>query len=171
MPASHRRELGRGLRYASRSGAICAIAGVALLVIGTWLHPSTADPNDAVAAFSEYAASRWWGAVHLTQLLEIIGILATLLSFAGYIQSRRGEITARIAVAGLVTSALAAALQAVDGVALKRMVDTWASARPRAQGCNISGSLRRPPDRDRDRSDARPDAWSDQCISRSSAAR
>jgi hypothetical protein len=45
-------------RSASRLGATCAIAGSVLLFIGTYLHPMEADPNQAIAAFAEYAADR-----------------------------------------------------------------------------------------------------------------
>lgn len=41
------------LRFVSRSSVILAILGLALMFIGTWVHPSDADPNDALAAFSE----------------------------------------------------------------------------------------------------------------------
>lgn len=47
-------------RSASRIGATCAIAGSLLLLIGTYLHPLGADPNEPVAAFTEYAADQLW---------------------------------------------------------------------------------------------------------------
>jgi hypothetical protein len=50
---------------------MCAIAGSLLLLLGTYLHPMPADPNDAVAAFTEYAADRLWVASHLTQLAGV----------------------------------------------------------------------------------------------------
>jgi hypothetical protein len=56
-------------RLATRMGAVCAIAGSMSLTIGTYLHPMGADPNQAVAAFTEYAANRLWVASHLTQLI------------------------------------------------------------------------------------------------------
>jgi len=49
----------------------CAIAGSVLLFIGTYLHPMSADPNQAAAAFAEYAADPLWVASHLTQLAGV----------------------------------------------------------------------------------------------------
>ncbi|MFL6718995.1 MAG: DUF4386 family protein [Burkholderiaceae bacterium] len=90
-----------------------------------------ADPSDAVAAFTEYAADRWWVTSHLTQLAGIGLIDAALLILAQQMEAARGKawsyITAGSAVAGL---AVAAALQAVDGIALKAMVNDWAAAAP-----------------------------------------
>lgn len=48
--------------------AITAIAGAVLLLIGTILHPMSADPNVPLAAFTEYAADTHWVASHLMQL-------------------------------------------------------------------------------------------------------
>ena len=117
------------MRNASRVGATCAIAGAALLFIGTYLHPMGADPNDPAAAFAEYAGDRLWIASHLVQLAGVGAMVAALLFLAGQLEARRQSNVVRIAAAGAVVSlALAAALQAVDGIALKSMVDAWAAA-------------------------------------------
>lgn len=92
-----------------------------------------ADPSDAIAAFTEYAADRWWVASHLMQLAGILLMDAALLILAKEVEAARGRawsyVSAGSAVAGLT---VAAALQAVDGIALKAMVDAWAAA-PLAQ--------------------------------------
>jgi hypothetical protein len=110
---------------------MCSIGGVLLLFIGTALHPMNADPSDAVAAFTEYAADQWWVASHLTQLAGIALMDAALLIMAEQIEAEKGKawsyVLAGSAVAGL---AVAAALQAVDGIALKTMVNAWAAASP-----------------------------------------
>lgn len=54
----------------SSVGGMSAIAGVILLFVGTYLHPLGADPNDVVAAFTEYAA-------------EIAGITMAYTGFSG----------------------------------------------------------------------------------------
>jgi hypothetical protein len=116
-----------------RTGAVCAISGAVLLFVGTYLHPSEADPNEAVAAFTEYAADHLWVASHLTQLGGVALMVAALVLLSQQLEaaSRRGW--ARLAGGGAIASlAVAAALQAVDGIALKRMVDAWSSA-PAAQ--------------------------------------
>ncbi len=113
----------------SRVGAVCAISGVTLLIIGTYLHPMGADPNDPAAAFTEYAQDRLWIASHLLQLAGVAAMMAALLFLAGQLEARKRSSVVRIAAAGAIaTLTLAAALQAVDGIALKSMVDTWAAA-------------------------------------------
>jgi hypothetical protein len=117
----------------SRARLACAIAGVALLIVGTYLHPQQADPNDAVAAFTEYAAEQFWVGSHLLQLAGFVLIGATLLLLASDLESGSARQAARIAGGGVVASiALAAGVQAVDGIALKNTVDAW-SAAPAAQ--------------------------------------
>lgn len=107
------------------------MGGGLLLLTGTAFHPMTADPSDAIAAFTEYAADRWWVASHLTQLAGIMLMDTALLILAQQVEAVRGKawsyVAAGSAVAGL---AVAAALQAVDGIALKVMVNAWAAAPP-----------------------------------------
>jgi len=120
-------------RSASRMGATCAIAGSVLLFIGTYLHPMEADPNQAIAAFAEYAADRLWVASHLTQLAGVALILAALLLLAQQLRAGSAAAWAVVAAgAANVSLAVAVALQAVDGIALKFMVDAWVAA-PAAQ--------------------------------------
>jgi hypothetical protein len=116
-------------RNVGRIGAICAIGGSLLLLIGTVLHPMDADPSDAIAAFTEYAADRWWVVSHLIQLAGITLIDAALLLLAQQVEAARGKAWSYIAAGSAVASlAVVAALQAVDGVALKAMVNAWATA-------------------------------------------
>lgn len=116
-------------RAEHRAGGACAIAGSALLFLGTYLHPLGADPNDARAAFAEYAADHLWVTSHLTQLAGVVLMVAAILLVTRRLETAGGNAWARLTAAAAVASlALAAALQAVDGVALKRMVDAWAAA-------------------------------------------
>lgn len=111
------------------AGGISATAGVAALTIGTYLHPMGADPNDARAAFTEYAADPLWVGSHLLQLAGMVLMIAAMLVLARILDGGPGAAWARIAKAGAIAGiALTAALQAVDGVALKAMVDAWADA-------------------------------------------
>ncbi len=109
---------------------ICSCVGGTLLLFGgTILHPSGADPNDAVAAFSEYADDQFWIASHLTQLLGVALIVCALIQLSLLLASGSASGLAWIGAAGAIASlAVAAALQAVDGIALKMMVDAWAAA-------------------------------------------
>jgi Domain of unknown function (DUF4386) len=120
-------------RSESRTGATCAIVSSVLLFVGTYLHPLKADPNEAVAAFTEYAADQLWVASHLMQLAGVVLMVAALLFLAQQLESVSGTGWSRIAAGGAIASlAVATALQAVDGIALKVMVDAWAVA-PAAQ--------------------------------------
>ena len=116
-------------RNASKAGATCAISGAALLCVGTYLHPMEANPNEPVAAFTEYAADNFWVSSHLIQLAGVALLMAALLFLTTVLEARRGPGIARVAAGGAIASlALAAALQAVDGIALKNLVDAWAAA-------------------------------------------
>ena len=118
-------------RRANRVAGACAIAGSVLLFIGTYLHPMSADPNDPLAAFAEYAADHLWVASHLTQLAGVALMMVALLFLAQELEGGRSASWARIGAAGAIAGlAIAAALQAVDGVALKVMVNAWAAAPP-----------------------------------------
>ena len=113
----------------ARLGAVACFAGVVLLVVSTLLHPLNSDPSDAPAAFAEYAADPHYVWIHLGQFAGFVGLGTGLVAFAATFEAGRAAAWARVGVAGTVASiAVAAALQAVDGVALKATVDRWAGA-------------------------------------------
>ena len=113
----------------SRIISIAAISGALFLFAGTYLHPMNADPNVPSAAFTEYAADHHWIASHLMQLLGIALMVAALVLLSRRMGGGPADAAAILGTAGAVASlAVAAALQAVDGVALKAMVNAWALA-------------------------------------------
>lgn len=115
--------------HLARLGSVAAIGGALLLMITTYLHPVGDDPNDADAAFAEYAADSLWVASHLGQFVAMAMLSVALVALATAIRGGRAEAWARIGLLGVSASlAAAAALQAVDGVALKVVVDRWAHA-------------------------------------------
>ena len=88
-----------------------------------------ADPADAAAAFAEYAADPHWAASHLMQLAGVWAMVASLLLLARELGSGPAAPLAALGKGfGVGGIAVAAALQAVDGVALKMMVDRLAAA-------------------------------------------
>jgi hypothetical protein len=110
-----------------RVGAACAFIGCVLLGLGTSMHPTHADPNNAGAAFAEYAADQNWITGHLLQFVGIALLLGFMLVLSRQLRATSG--LRQVATGGAIASlAVAAALQAVDGVALKAMVDSWATA-------------------------------------------
>lgn len=116
-------------QHLARVGAAAAIGGAVLLFLTTLLHPMSADPNDPAAAFAEYAADPLWVASHLGQFLGVAMLGVTLVAVAATTEAGRPSAWSRIALVGTAASmAMAAALQAVDGVALKMTVDRWMQA-------------------------------------------
>ena len=110
-------------------GSVSAILGTLVLITGTMLHPLGADPGDHLAAFTEYAADDGWIASHLCQF---VGVALMFIGLVAVHDTLRDGPIAWLAHRGVLvgTAALTitAALQAVDGIALKAMVDHWASA-------------------------------------------
>ena len=115
----------------NRVGAVGAIAGAILLLVATSLHPLEADPNNPEAAFAEYAADDLWVATHLGQFFAIVAIAVGLIALNDTLRQGRAASWATLGRAGAIASVAAAAvLQAVDGIALKFMVDRWAASSP-----------------------------------------
>jgi hypothetical protein len=114
-----------------RFGAICAMLGVFLVIVSTSLHPMHADPNDPVAAFSEYAQDTLWVWSHLIRVAGVFLISVTLYFVCASITKGIASCFAAIGKISIyLLLSLVAILQAVDGIALKNMVDRLASAPP-----------------------------------------
>ena len=116
----------------TRFGAIALPFGVILFVVVTAIfHPHREAPMDNPAVFMEYAESDSWVAVHLAQWFAALLLIGGFVALYYSISTKR-EANAAVARFGLVAAVLTGAaltmLQAVDGVALKWAVDTWASA-------------------------------------------
>jgi hypothetical protein len=122
-------------RTADRSlltvGVVAAVLGVLVEVAMGFLHPSHAQPNDSAAAFEEYSHSQAWTYVHIGQFAGTVLVVLALVAIARTLSRQPGTAGA-MAVVGTLTAVLVAAVfavqMAVDGVALKGTVDTWAHA-------------------------------------------
>jgi hypothetical protein len=113
----------------ARIGAVAVPIGAVVLIVSTLLHPMQADPDDAPAAFAEYAADPLWVWSHLGQFAGVAVLVTALIGLAATLEAGRSAAWARIGLVGMAaTIAVAAVLQAIDGVALKVMVDRWAAA-------------------------------------------
>jgi hypothetical protein len=116
-------------QHLTRIGAIAALTGAPVLFVATLLHPMNADPNNSAAAFSEYAADRIWVATHLGQFVGIALLGVAMACLATTVESGKAAAWGFIGAFGTAASiASAAALQAVDGIALHTMVHHWADA-------------------------------------------
>jgi hypothetical protein len=114
-----------------RLAATLAFAGFVVSVVAGLFHAESASANDHPATFAEYARSGIWTAVHLGQFVGMALLIAGLLVLLVTLKEPDGAMawTARFgAVAAIGALVLYAALQAVDGVALKHAVDAWAAA-------------------------------------------
>ncbi|MDQ0755128.1 DUF4386 family protein [Arthrobacter sp. B3I4] len=114
-----------------RLAGTLALTGFVVSLAAGLFHAESADANDHPAAFAAYARSSVWTAVHLGQFAGMALLIAALLVLLVALRTPEGQPawTARFAaVAAAAALALYAALQAVDGVALKHAVDAWAAA-------------------------------------------
>lgn len=115
-------------RALARLGEVVAPGGALVLFVSTLLHPLNSDPNAPRAAFAEYTADSVWVWSHLGQFAGLAMLGAALVALAATLEPGRAAAWARIGVAGAASMVtVGAALQAVDGVALKVVVDRWAS--------------------------------------------
>ncbi len=126
----------------ARIGAAAAPSGAVVLFVSTLLHPMSADPSDAPAAFAEYAADPYYVWSHMGQFAGFVLIGMALVALAATLEAGLPAACARVGVVGTAASvAVAAALQAVDGVALKAMVNRWGVASGDARGLAFEAAL------------------------------
>jgi hypothetical protein len=123
------------LRPLFRIGSITFLAGMIITVSSTAIHPSTEEPANHLLVFVEYASDDSWIAVHIGQLVGVIMVFAggfvALFRLLVLSVSIATHILAWIGlVLAIMTASAIAVLQAVDGIALKRAVDSWVSAPP-----------------------------------------
>ena len=116
----------------TRLGAMALPLGVILFVVVTAIfHPHREAPMDNPAIFMEYAESDSWVVIHFAQWFAALLLIGGLVALY-YSITTKPEANAAVArfglAAALLTGAALTMLQAVDGVALKWAVDTWASA-------------------------------------------
>jgi hypothetical protein len=114
-----------------RIGAVAGITGVLLQVVMDQMHPAHTDPNDSIAAFTEYSRYGLWTGVHIGQFLGTLLLVIALLALARTL-SRQHRLAGALAVIGAVTTIMLAAVfavqMAVDGVALRSAIDAWTRA-------------------------------------------
>ena len=115
----------------TRIGAVALPLGIVVILVSEYFHPSREDPMDNPAVFMEYAHSDIWTTVHLAEYFGFLLLLGGLVALYYSVSARPG-VGSGLAPFGLAAAVTTAAsftvLQAVDGIALKRAVDAWASA-------------------------------------------
>jgi Domain of unknown function (DUF4386) len=117
-----------------RMGSIAFLAGLVIFVVSTEFHAFREDPNNHPRVFAEYANSNPWIAAHIGQFVGGIVVFAGgfVALYRLLVQSESSRTASALAWIGFAVAIIAAStlsiLQAVDGIALKRAVDSWASA-------------------------------------------
>ena len=114
-----------------RLSAILLFLGILISFAAGTYHPDHAPANDHTAAFLEYANEATWTATHLGQFAGMAVLTAGLIVLysALDLSTNKSGWAGRLGLYLVVVSlALYAVLQAVDGVALKQAVDAWANA-------------------------------------------
>ena len=113
-----------------RIGSITFLIGLAIFIISSAFHTSREDPTNHLRVFAEYANSPPWIAAHMDQFAGEIIIFAggSIALFRLLVQSSESMTVSVLAWIGFAISIIAAStlsiLQAVDGIALKRAVDS-----------------------------------------------
>ena len=117
-------------KHFSRVGSIAAISGLVIYQVFSMLHPRT-PPYETEAAFADYAAEPYWVVIHLGEMLGILLIGAAALALSWRLRRGRAGAWATLGAAGAVAAVIIYGVYvAVDGVALRIMVDRWAAAGP-----------------------------------------
>lgn len=120
-----------------RMGSIAFIAGLAIAVMSTIIHPTGTGEElmNNPFIFAVYAEDDLWIASHIGQFAGILLIFGCgfVALFRLLVKSESGVASA-LAWFGLVTAIITAStftiLQAVDGIALKIAADTWYAIPP-----------------------------------------
>lgn len=142
----HRREAGISSavdRTLLRLSATLLFIGELIALVAGFFHPGQAPANDHHAAFTEYAASAHWTAIHLGQFVGIAVVIGGLLALFFALNVRAGAlawINRLGAVVAAVALGLYGVLQAVDGVALKQAVDAWVRAPAAEQAARFASA-------------------------------
>jgi hypothetical protein len=109
------------------SGALLLVGFVVNAIQRMLLHPTGAE-DDHEAIFTEYAASDVWVATHLAEFVLVLVALAGLLVLCRVLGRETPYLALLAAGATIASAASWAALQAVDGVAMKETADAWVAA-------------------------------------------
>jgi hypothetical protein len=116
-----------------RIGSITFLTGLAIFIISSAFHAGREDPTNHLRVFAEYANSPPWIAAHIGQFVGDTTILAggfvALFRLLVQSESMRVSVLAWIGFAiAIIAASTLSILQAVDGIALKRAVDSWVVA-------------------------------------------
>ncbi len=129
-------------RFSFRLASALVFGGELLFIGAGIFHPDRIPANSHPAVFEEYANSAYWGAVHMGQFAGMAVLLSGLivLAFALGKTGNPGWVGRLAAISAVITIALTAVLQAVDGVALKAASDAWLAAPAAEQPARLAAT-------------------------------
>lgn len=113
-----------------RLPALQLVAGQVLYIAATLLHAG-GDANNHQAIFEVYAHDQIWTAVHLGQFAAMAILLGGLLNLFAVLDAAAGRsswLRQCGCAATIAAFVLYGVLQAIDGVALKQVVEAWNNA-------------------------------------------
>jgi hypothetical protein len=116
-----------------RMGSVAFLAGLIIIVVSTLFHASSEDLTNHPVVFAVYADSDPWIAAHIGQFAGVMLVFAGgfVALYRLLARSESGTASA-LAWLGFAVTIIAAStfaiLQAVDGIALKSAVDSWAAS-------------------------------------------
>jgi hypothetical protein len=117
-------------RLILRLGSMAFLAGLVIIIVSTIFHPSSQLLTNHPLVFAEYAASKTWIASHIGQFAGVMLVfVGGFVALHRLLASSESGVVALLGLAAAIVAACTfAILQAVDGIALKRAVDSWAAA-------------------------------------------
>jgi hypothetical protein len=113
-----------------RMGSVAFIAGIVITIVSTMFHASSEDLTNHPIVFAVYAESDLWIAAHIGQFAGVMLVFAGgFVSLFRLLVGSESSAASALAWLGFAVTMMAAStfaiLQAVDGIALKRAVDSW----------------------------------------------
>jgi hypothetical protein len=127
-------------RLLLKFGAISAVLGAVLAIIGNVVHPRTpaSSLGDPEAFLRLIAGSPLWVTAHVGLILGSLLFLGGLVALTYSLSAEEGSGLARLGLAGaLVGSAMNFVVLALDGIAMKEVAESWASASGAEKGAAL----------------------------------
>jgi hypothetical protein len=111
-------------------GSVAFIAGIVIIIVSTLFHASSEDLTNHLIVFAVYAESDLWIGAHIGQFAGVMLVFAGgFVALFRLLVGSESSAASALAWLGFAVTIMAAStfaiLQAVDGIALKRAVDSW----------------------------------------------
>lgn len=120
-----------------RMGSVAFIADIIIIIVSTSFHASSEDLTNHPIVFAIYAESDPWIAAHIGEFAGVMLVFGGgFLALHRLLIRSESRTDSALAWMGLAVTILVAStfsiLQGIDGIALKRAVDSWYAITPAA---------------------------------------